>query len=104
SVTGVQTCALPISGTEKGADNSTGTNITVNNKIHFTNNSSYSSNSTSIKPFDLGFNVNTGIEWEQFQFMANFSRGFGNINPLASGTKFLNQNFGISISYLLPWK
>lgn len=92
-----------ISGSEKGTDNTSG-NTTINNKIHFTNSSAYASGSTAIKPFDLGFNINTGIEWQKFQFMANFSRGFGNINPLASSTKFLNQNFGISINYLLPWK
>lgn len=96
--------ATGISGSEKGTDTTTGVNITVDNKVRFTNSSSYVNNSTSIKPFDLGFNVNAGIEWKKFQFIANFSRGFGNISPLTGSTKFLNQNFGVSIAYLLPWK
>ena len=92
-----------ISGSEKGTDNTTA-NSSINNNIHFTTSPAYVSGSTAIKPFDLGLNANAGIEWQKFQFMANFSRGFGNINPLAGGTKLLNQNFGASISYLLAWK
>ncbi len=96
--------AAGISGTEKGTDNSTGTTTTVDNKVHFTNSSAYASNSTSIKPFDLGYNFNAGIEWKKFQFTANFSRGFKSIIPLSGSTSFLNQTIGISVAYLVPWK
>ena len=96
--------ARGISGSEKGTDKSNlGVITTVDKKIQFTSNNDNSSNNTLIKPFDIGYNFNAGIEWNKFQFMANFSRGFGNIYPVGT-TSFSNQTIGITVAYLMPWK
>jgi len=96
--------ARGIAGTEKGTTKSSiGVTSTVDKKIQFTNNNDNSSTNTLVKPFELGYNFNAGIEWQKFQFTATFSRGFGNIYPVGT-TSFSNQTIGITVAYLMPWK
>ena len=95
--------AAGISGTEKGYDLTLIGNTTIDRKVQFTNNSTYVNNQTSIKPLDFGYDLSAGIEWNKFQFTADFSRGFNSIFPVGS-TNFANQTLGISVAYLMPWK
>jgi hypothetical protein len=74
------------------------------NKVDFLNdNSSSSQNNVEIKPFDFGFNVLVGIEWNNFQLTANSSRSFPQLYS-AGGYKYRNAVFGCSLAYLFSFK
>jgi hypothetical protein len=93
--------AYGISGSEKGTLETSSSTTSINNSIHFTNNSSYySSDKTAVKPFDFGYHFSAGIEWKSYQLRLNYNHGFTTINPSGS-TKFYNENLGVSLAYLL---
>lgn len=95
--------SMGISGTDKGTNTDISGTSPVNNKVDFSDNTSFVDNGkTYIKPFETGYNVLVGLEWDKFQFKVTMSNGFKGVFPTGS-TSFLNHIFGISAACLIPW-
>ena len=76
----------------------------VNNTVHFTNDASYyKENTTTIKPFDFGYNALAGLEWKNLQFTFNYNNGLTNIYP-NDYTNYKNKVFNFSVVYLFQLK
>ncbi|HEY4874489.1 MAG TPA: outer membrane beta-barrel protein [Puia sp.] len=71
-----------------------------NSKVNFSGDNS-SANQTNIKPVDVGFDLLAGIEWNNFQLQANYSRGFSPIfNDV--GYHYKNVVSGVSLLFIFP--
>jgi len=86
-------------GTEKGTDNTTGVQTTVNNSVHFTNDNTFNSTYTSVNPYDFGYNLLVGTEYKNFQLKVNLNNGFSKVLTQGS-TRFQNQIVNVSAGYL----
>jgi hypothetical protein len=95
--------AAGLSGTEKGFDQAPSGTTTIDRNVQFSNSTNYVNNATLVKPLDFGYNLSAGLEFKKFQFTFDYSRGFNSIFPIGS-TNFVNETFGLSVAYLLPWK
>lgn len=96
--------ARGVSGTEKGTGSGFGGSYPINYKIHFTNDANYyKANTTTVKPFDFGYNALAGVEYKKLQFTFNYSHGFGNVYPYDYAT-FKNQVFNFSLAYFFLQK
>ncbi len=98
--------AIGITGSEKGTyQSSTGTTSPVNNKVSFTNNpTNNTTNETYVRPFDPGYNVFAGVEWEKFQLTADFSEGFKGVYPTTGSDKYNNEVLSFSLVYFFKTK
>jgi hypothetical protein len=94
--------AKGINGTEKGTG--VGGDLTyfeypINNKIVFSNDESDAkTNTTIVKPFDVGYNFVAGLQWKRFQLTANYSHGFSRVFS-SDNWSFRNQEFAVSFGY-----
>jgi hypothetical protein len=70
--------------------------------VNFTNDNPVYSQ-TNVKPYDEGFDLLVGIEWQHVQLIANYSRGIPLIYTF-SGYGYRNSVFGLDLTYLFVVK
>ena len=95
--------SMGISGTEKGEAYTIEGYVPFHNKVKYKNSSVSDGNVTPIKPFDAGYNMLAGIEWQNFQLTGSYNYGFVNVYPDAE-TELKNRVFNISLTYLFSSK
>jgi Outer membrane protein beta-barrel domain len=94
--------AKGISGKGKGkaevADSANGIySYSFYSPVNFTYATSYAVE-TNVNPYDEGFDLLVGIEWQHVQLIANYSRGFPQIYSF-DGFGYRNSVFGLNLTY-----
>jgi len=92
-------------GAEVGHGNTSDISYSLADRIIFRNNDPGETIPTNLKPYDFGFNILAGIQINEFEIVAGYSRGITDVfsNSELYNAKYKNAVFNLSARYYIHY-